>query len=268
MTQWQRAVKYIAMALAILLAVTIIFGIVSAVSSLGLLFGDDSSLIGEMKEDVVSGEVSRLDVELEGASLKIKSGEEFLVESNLKNLSVRVSGGTLSVVQEHIAFTSVGSSASVIIYIPEGTVFDKASIETGAGKLDIDTLSAEYVDLDLGAGQVNIGTLNASEGADIDGGAGQVNIRGGELCKLDLDMGVGEFNLRARLSGRNTFDMGIGAANVTLIGSPDDYCFDISKGLGDAKINGESVGSGKHGSGDTYVQIDGGIGSITVNTEG
>ena len=264
MTSWQKAVKYAAMALAIIMTVSIIGGIVSAVTSFAFAFGLTDE-VGEMRTYEVKDGISHLDIKIKGAALDVKLGESFSVESNIVNLSVSDLGGTLSVKQGGSFMWGRSSSGRVTVTVPKETVFDRVSISAGAGKVTIDSLSAKHLKLDLGAGEVKIKSLVATESADIDGGAGKVTVESGEFNKLDLDMGVGEFNLTARLSGRNTLDMGIGKANITLVGKSDEYRIDVDKGIGASKIDGTSVGSGTYGNGDTEVEIDGGIGAMEIS---
>lgn len=266
MTGWKKAVKYVAMALAILMTVGIISGIVGTVASVSFLLGVDAE-VGEMKTYEVKDDITSLDVELGGASLTIKLGDSFSVESDINSISVRDAGKTLSVKQKGVQWSVKKAVGTVVITLPSDTFFNNASISMGAGNLEIEDLSAERVDLDFGAGEVTIKKLIATEGADIDGGAGKITIENGEIRKLDIDMGVGEFNLRARLEGRNTFDMGVGEANLTLLDSEDKYSFDIDKGIGEIRIDGDTVGSGRRGNGEIDIEIDGGVGAINIKFE-
>lgn len=266
MTGWKKAVKYAAMALAILMTVSIISGIVGTVASVTFMLGIDDG-VGEMKTYEVRDSVTSLDVELGGASLTLKHGDSFSVESDIKNISVSGAGKTLSVKQKGVRWSVKKTVGTVVITLPSDTVFNNARISMGAGNLEIEALSAERIDLDFGAGKVLIKKLIATEYANIDGGAGKITIESGEIRRLDLDMGAGEFNLRARLEGRNTFDMGVGKANVTLLDGKDNYNFDIDKGIGEIRIDGDTVGSGRHGSGAVDVEIDGGIGEINIKFE-
>ena len=98
-------------------------------------------------------------------------------------------------------------------------------ISAGAGTVKIDTLSAEKLFLDLGAGEVNIEELTAKDSAKINGGAGELNL--------------------------------------TLLGSPEDYRITLDKGVGEATLDGKKMQDGEvYGSGDTRIDIDGGIGAL------
>lgn len=266
MTQWQKAIKYAAMTLAILITVGIIGGIVRTVSSVAAVFdiGRSVTQLGDMKEFEVSGEISSLDVEIDGGDLKIKLGDGFAVESDIVDLSVRVSGGKLSISEKSKLFGFKKAVGTVILTIPGGTVFDRASIEMGAGRLDAEAISAKHLSLELGAGEVNVKSLTAVEKAEIDGGAGKITVEGGAINALDLDMGMGELELTSALSGRCELDLGIGATKLTLIGTEDDYSLSLDKGIGAVKLNGSSISSGTRGNGEVKVDVDCGIGEVNI----
>lgn len=267
MTSWQKAIKYAAMAFAIFLAVSIIAGIVGALAGLDLIFGrEKESTAGEMKTYEISGEIDQLDIEIGAADFRIKYGDEFRVESNLNGLNVQEKNGRLTITEKDHFGLTYNSEVKLDLYIPEGTVFDKADITTGAGLVTIGELTADTLKLELGAGKVEIDSLTALRNSEIHGGAGEITIRGGALSDLDLDMGVGELNLTSELTGECDLDCGVGASYIVLLGSEEDYRIEIDKGLGEAVINGhQAVNSQTYGSGRTEIDVDGGVGKIEIS---
>lgn len=260
MTTAQKVIKYLAMAFAVLLIVTIIGGIVSAVGLLGgFLTGD--AVMDEVKTYAVSSCITSLDIEIGAADFIIKEADSFSVESNLKNLTVREKNGTLTIAEKS-HFGSRYGGAMLTLYVPAETVFEKADIVTGAGKFTADALYADTLRLVLGAGEVSIGYLSATTAADIDGGAGKLTIAGGKLCHLDLDMGVGQLNLTSSVMGNSELDLGVGESNITLIGDEENYAIDIDKGIGSITVNGKSVSDYGSSGGENRIEINGGIGAI------
>ncbi len=263
MTTFQKVIKYLAMAFAIFLTVSIIGGILSMFGLFGGLF-DGDAVSDDMKTYTISERIANLEVSINAADFTIKQADTFSVESNLKHLSVEQTNGVLTI-KETKKFGSTYSGASLILYIPKESVFEKATITTGAGRLTVVALSAGTLNLELGAGEVQIESLIASSKADIDGGAGKITISHGALHDLDLDMGVGQLNLTSALTGESEFDLGIGESNITIIGNRDAYKFDIEKGLGSITVDGETISNVKNfGSGQNSVDISGGIGAIHV----
>ena len=99
MTSWQKAVKYLAIAFAVFLAVCIIGGIVTALSSLSLIFGS-KNIVGEMQVYNISNEVTDLKIDISAADLEIITGDTMKVESNHKYLSAEVQDGRLTIKEQ------------------------------------------------------------------------------------------------------------------------------------------------------------------------
>lgn len=268
MTAVQKVIKYCAIAFAIFLIVSIFSGIIGAVSGLSFVFGGSKDAVGEMKTFAIDGEVSILDIDLSAAQLEIRTGKEFSVESNHKYLNVKNAEGTLTVNEDSVVGGINFEEIKVILTIPENQVFETAIINTGAGTVKIDAVTANKLTLDLGAGKADIGELSATVSSRISGGAGELNIRGGELACLDFDMGVGKAVIRSRLSGNSDVDCGVGDLSLTLIGNESDYRIMLDKGLGEAVIGGERAADGAvYGSGETAVDVDGGVGRVEIGFE-
>ena len=267
MNSVQKAIKYLAMAFAIFLIVSIIGGITAGLAGVSFIFsGRDNEAIGEMQVYSIEEEISSLSLKLIGAELKIKTSDKFSVESNHNYISVKSENGQLCINETKKPFSAYPRGLTVILNIPEDFVFDEATVETGAGRVEIDSLSADVLNLSLGAGEAEFKNLTANSRADINGGAGELTIDGGLLCNLELDMGVGELTLKSRIEGQSRLDYGIGETKLTLLGSREDYQIEIDKGIGEAKLAGESMRDDSvYGAGKNRIDIDGGIGAININ---
>lgn len=266
MTAVQKAIKYLAMAFAIFLSVSIIGGIFTGLAGVSYIFSDkDREPAGEMQVYPIDSEISALALTLSTAELEIKTSDSFSVKSNHKYISVSVTDGKLCIDETKKVISPFNNNVTVILYIPEKFVFDDVAIETGAGEVEIDALSADVLTLSLGAGEAEIKNLTANSRADIDGGAGELTINGGKLCNLTLDMGVGELTLKSRIEGKSSLNYGIGEAKLTLLGSREDYQIELDKGIGEAKLDGESMKDDSvYGAGKNLIEIDGGIGEINI----
>jgi DUF4097 and DUF4098 domain-containing protein YvlB len=272
MTTLQKVIKYLALAFAIFLTVSIVGGILSAVGLLGSLFSDDDAewgdVIGETKNYTVSSEISDLNIQINAADFYIKEGNSFSVESNLKNLEVDEKNGCLTLkdlTKIKLNGSNAYENAVLTIWVPVGTVFDNVNIKTGAGRFTVDSLSAATIGFELGAGDVTISKLIAEKSANIEGGAGRITISDGAIKNLDLEMGLGQLNLTSALTGDCNLDSGVGEMNVTLLGSKDDYELDIEKGIGNITVDGKNVTDfGSSGNGANEVDIHGGVGAINV----
>ena len=266
MTSVQKAIKYLAMAFAIFLSVSIIGGIFTALSSVSFIFSKgEKDAVGEMQTYQVNGEISSLDIEINAARLEIVQGEKFSVESNHKYISVSSDSGKLRI-NETRRIASLSSEAAVIkLTVPRGFVFDEADIETGAGKVTIDSLSADILDITLGAGKATVENLVANSRAEIEGGTGMLTVNGGSLNNLNLEMGVGSLTFKSRIEGNSSLDLGVGEAKLILLGNREDYCIELDKGLGEARLEGESMRDDSvYGAGSNRLSIDGGVGAVNI----
>lgn len=266
MTSFQKVIKYIAFALAMLLTVTIISTILTLLGNFSfLLSGKVTDVVGEMQTYTIDGEISSLSIDINSAELKIQTADKFSVESNHKYISVKPDNGKLSIRETKKFFATSPKIATVILYIPENFVFGDAVIDTGAGMVEIDSLECDVLKISLGAGTADIKTLTANSRAEIDGGAGEIKIGGGKLCNLNLDIGVGKFTLKSCIYGESDIDCGVGETNLVLIGSDNEYKIKIDKGIGDARLSGENIKDGHvYGSGENFIEIDCGVGALSI----
>ena len=267
MTSVQKAIKYLAMAFAVFLSVSIIGGIFTGLAGVSFIFSDHEKdkAVGEIQSYPTDDGISSLYLNLSAADLRIKTADKFSVESNHKYISVSTDNGKLVIDETKTAYSLFTNSVTVILYIPENFVFDDVQIETGAGEVRIDSLSADVLSLSLGAGETTIGNLTANSRADIEGGVGELTINGGTLRNVELDMGVGELTLKSRIEGKSSLNNGIGETKLTLLGSRDDYQIALDKGIGEASLEGESMRDDSvYGSGRNLISIDGGIGEISI----
>ena len=266
MTTFQKVIKYLALAFAIFLIVTIFGVIITGLSGISYLTSDkDTETVGEMQNFALSGDISSLSVDLSGAEFTIQTADKFEVESNHKYISVKEDNGKLRIKETKKIFATSPKGIKVILSIPENFVFDDVMIDTGAGKMKIDALACDVLELSLGAGKADIKNLTANSQSKIDGGAGELNIDGGKLCNLSLDMGVGKLTLKSRIEGESELDYGVGETDLILLGSKNDYRIELDKGIGQSTFEGESmIDDSVYGTGENFIEIDGGVGEIKI----
>lgn len=269
MTSFQKAVKYAAMAFAIFLSISIIGGILSAASSVFHIFSNDKNTVSAVQSYTVSSDVSNIDIEVSASDLIIKNGTEFRIDSNYENLKIKEEGNQLSITEKDNSKAVNYKNMRIEIYIPNATVFNEAKISTGAGRVNIQSLSAERLYIELGAGEAEIKKLISKNSAKINGGAGSLSVESAELNNLELDMGIGELEIEGRILGKSRIDYGIGSTEIKLYGSLNDYRISLDKGLGEATLNGRNMGDDSvYGSGLNEIEIDGGIGELEIEITG
>lgn len=264
MTKFQKIIKYLAMAFAIFLTVSIISGIVKGI----MLFGGILAIKnndGDMPGTTYENEIQSLEIDVVGVDLVIKSGEIFSVETDNEHITQKEKRGKVTIEEKKNSWFGADVTGTLVVTVPEDVTLEEIEIDAGAGKIEIQGFTTEKMDLDLGAGKVEIDGIVVVKETNIDGGAGNLVIKDSELNNLDLDMGVGELKLAAKVTGNSDIDFGIGEADVTLIGSLDDYRIRMNKGIGQATIDGESMRNDTYyGEGASSIDMEGGIGEITI----
>ncbi len=266
MSEAQKLIKYGAIALAAVLIVSIFGGILAAAAGIFRIFDGEAELIGDTKTYSVSQDVRVLEMEIQGAAVRIELGTEFKVESNLTNLNVTEKNGKLILeeARKHIHSTDY-DRAFVTLTVPEDFVLEQAEISTGAGTVTISGLQAKQLEMELGAGDARIDGLTVSHSAQIEGGVGALAIENARITGLNLEMGVGKVVIDGILTGNAALEFGVGEAQLLLSGSLEDYCITFDKGLGDGSLNGEAMkDDGVYGTGTNRIRVEGGIGSCDI----
>lgn len=272
MTPAQKVIKYIATAFAILLIASIISGILTGgfaiLSALGLIHTNDSisenlSLISSEVTDV-----SSLNIDVNCTNLEIKKGDAFKVETNNSKISFEENNGDIKIKETNKNWLNSNNIKSyVVVYIPENINIEKATIQTGAGKVNIGTLNAKNFELELGAGDVYIENVAITSDCKIDGGVGKTELKSCKISNLKANLGMGKFKFSGTLTGKGKVDSGMGAVNIKLNDNQDDYKFEINKGIGNVTLDGKNVTDGIYGNGENYLKVDGGIGEIKIDFE-
>ena len=272
MTGVQKVIKYCAMAFAILLVINIVFGTLWLIRSLSGFLGltsNDNIIMENMQViGIEENNINKLKIELDFTSLEIKSGNEFKAETNNSKIKYKSKNGMIEIEEESNFWNyKVGyTDSKLVIYIPENmNTLQEVIIESSAGVVDVSDLQVNKFDLEQGAGKVLIENLIVTEKLDIDGGTGKMDILSSSFNNLDLNLGVGEFNLNAILTGNNEIESGVGSVNINLINGLENYKIRAKKGLGSIKINNEEISNNEvYGNGNANINIEGGIGNISI----
>ena len=266
MIKTQKIIKYCAIAFAIFLTIDIISAIMFGIISFGNIFSSNNDISGKLENLNITNDIKFLDIEVENTNIIIKKGNTLKAETNNKHLKLKERNNKLIFEDKRNNIFGKNNNTDLIIYIPVEQIFNEVSIENGAGKINIELINTQKLELELGAGKVEIDDLTVIKELDINGGAGEINIKNGNINNLNLDMGVGTLNLESIITGYSDIDAGIGDLNLSLIGNSNDYKLKVNKGIGTATLNGEKIKNDLYyGEGSNIINIDGGIGNISIN---
>ena len=232
MTTAQKIIKYLAIAFAIFLIITIISAILTATVALSGILGLKKAIENSNNAEMVTttfenAEIHTLNIDIAATNLMIKQGEILKIETDNSNIDCKQSNKELKIKEKDYKWFSYNNvEKELILYVPEDLEFEKVKINVGVGKV---TISSR--------------TIN----------------------DLDFDMGVGEANITADLTGESEINAGVGELNIKLQGEKDSYKIKADKGIGAIKIDGKQISNGEiYGDGENEIDIDGGIGSINI----
>lgn len=276
MTQAQKIIKYLATAFAVFLIVTIISAILSGgyalLSAFGIINTNNDIVTEDLK--VISSEmeeVSTLRIELAYTNLDIKTGDNFKVLTNNSRITYANNNGSVKIKEENRNLLSSNNiESNLVIYIPEDMLpIGEIRVETGAGKINIEKLNTQGLFLELGAGDVYIENLTVTKEAQLDGGAGRLELKSCDINVLDANLGMGEFIFNGKLTGKSEIDSGVGAINIELMDNKENYTIEVDKGIGNVILDGQKLETDRvHGTGENYLDIDGGVGEIKIDFKG
>ena len=273
MTTTQKIIKYLAIAFALFLVISIfsiIFGLSRKIISSINSDKKDSKLLEEYT--TISNNVNNIEsfkIDISNDDIEIKEGEKFEVKTNDPDVKFYHENSKVKIKTDktfswHLSNSSRGT---IIIYLPNEFNISELNLNLGAGKIDIDKIFVETLLMDLGAGTMTAKEINVYEKATINGGAGNINIYSGTINNLNLKLGAGNASIESDLTGSNTLTTGVGKLNLGLSRSKDNYKFDISKGLGNIILNDFDVSEDiLIGDGETKIKISGAVGNIIINT--
>lgn len=269
MKPFQKVIKYIAIAFAISLIVTIVSTALAGFYAISGIFGlkkaNDIKSADIKRIDFLDSNINTLEIDVNYTNLRIKKGNSLYVETNNTKIKCKQNNEKLEIKEEKHNWFFNNDDLDLTIYIPETINFRKVEINSGAGEINIERLYTEELEFELGAGKTSIENLIISRRCNINGGAGKVDVLSGLINNLDLDMGVGEVNISSILTGRNDIDAGVGNLNIDLLNGKENYTIRVNKGIGNVKVDGNSLSNGTVlGSGANYMEVDGGIGNIKI----
>lgn len=235
----------------------------------GLTSGNPFNFDKESFTKTFSQTVSDIDLNYAGCQIYVKKGDALkVVADNIRkdSLGFETRGETLRIYNKDkvVYGISNGSEMKLTLYVPDNIELDTFTADCGAGVLDVLDIKAKNIILKNGAGLSKFNRITADK-INIRGGAGKIDAKNISTDDLSIKGGVGEINVSGDIDGNCSISSGIGSISLTTSANQYDFKFDISKGIGDLRINGHTYSSYKEENSAKYtMKIDNGIGEIKV----
>jgi hypothetical protein len=265
----KNSVKYIFSTTLIIIGFVLLFvGI-----GLGATFKDLKYYKTESFElDFSDEKITSLDIDFSVGKLIIKRGDSFKVvadEISENSAQCSVEGETLVIKSKKkyfFGFEFIGSSVEecrLTVYIPYDAEIESLELDFGVGSLEVSDLELERLTVKSGVGECWFKNVS-SEKTQISTGVGAQSFEDCSFNDLSLDTGIGEVNISGDITGRSDISGGIGEIDIEIYGNYEDYGFDVSKGIGDVKINGGKYRGVSDSSVKHKIYITNGIGEIKI----
>ena len=131
MNTTQKIIKYLAIAFAVFLIVTIISAILTGLYALSNVLGlrNDNETIGEMKTiEIEESQITTLDIDVAFTNLIIKIDDSFKIETNNNNINYNQDNQNIQITEKAHKWFERNYNGDLILYIPETIEFEKVKI--------------------------------------------------------------------------------------------------------------------------------------------
>ena len=220
----QKIIKYIAIAFAAVLSVSIISGLIFA----GLGIVTATKLIDKNSHVEIACEADEapcLQVALAASELVIKKGDKFSAETTYDKVEIKQEGDKM-VITENGGSIFGDYNRTTTVYVPEDMEFTKVGLSGGAGRIYVESLKAKKMEVALGIGETVFDKLEV-DNAKFSTGIGRVAISlafSDDAYAIKVDKGIGEI----KFNGNNI-------SSDTWIGNGDKK-IEVSGGIGELDI--------------------------------
>jgi len=198
-----------------------------------------------------------IDLNLGAANVTVQEGSAFRATGRLPyRVNIFTSDNRLIIEEAHRGGFSLNfgfrrQNYHITITVPPGTVLDTLSLDSGAGRLDVQNIEAQR--------------------AYITSGAGTVNLRNVDFGHTVLHTGAGNVDAGGNFTGTIDVSTGAGNVSITLPGAREDYAYTIQTGAGRTTIDGSRITGGatrSHTDPVATLRVSTGAGNASVNFRG
>lgn len=219
----------------------------------GFMYGGEKKVI--LDEDIKS--IKSVDIDSDVSKISIIRGEKFhIYEEMPKNYVHRINNtynitddGTLKIrrtTSKRVGISLFGNNNSgrIEITIPEGIKLNNIELRTNVGEIELEEIGSKKMYIKTNVGSASAYKVN-SDSIDITTNVGEVDFDRSETRNLHASTNIGKIKFRGEIEGDIEVKTDIGEANLELTGSIDDYNINGSSGVGNIKVNRESLSSFK-----------------------
>lgn len=224
--------------------------------------------------------IKNLDIDIAYGTVQIEEAREnqgihvevkYRKSNTRRKIDVAMNGDTLKVKESSYKKVINNDNTIITIQIPAEMSFKDVNLSNSAGKIIIrNDMNADNFSIAVDAGTCEAyGKLTASGKLYAEAGVGEMDISQIYAAKMELKTGVGEIDVERAAADEVILNSGVGSIDVAMEGTENDYSYSISCGIGEVEIGERSytgLGSTKevHGQGNKTINIDCGVGEVSV----
>lgn len=205
----------------------------SEVKGLVLEIGYAECAVVELATDSVTVEAV-LDAENENKYICVLENGVLQVDTSEANKKISLTDKNRSAIEKQ----------QVTIYVPCGMKMETLDLSIGAGTARLKNASTVYgkADIEVGAGKLEATSLAVEGHIDIEVGAGNASIANLTAATADISCGVGKMSVKGAIAGDCDIECGVGNIEMYLDAAESDYNYDIDCGIGSVYVNGSKRG--------------------------
>lgn len=203
------------------------------------MFDDDFDIFVDDKEETFSAnQVKNLDLEIGAGKVEIVNGDTDKIDvrtDNMRKRQIYLDNNTLYVkgINDEV------EEGTVYITLPKDTTFQNVILSAGASDVDIDSIQADSLQMELGAGRIDIESAKA-QFLKIEVGAGTAAIREADIKDAEVDVAMGQFELDGIISGDLNAECGMGHLVLNIEGTQEEHNYDLECAAGNIDIGNHS----------------------------
>lgn len=207
------------------------------------------SFVGSTEASLKAEEVKKLDIELGGGELILKTGDVDMIQINaeteddfecyVKDKTLYIKGFDLKKkVWDWTDWDNRGKN-KVTIIVPKTLGFKDSEIECGAGNIEITDVTLGKTGISIGAGSMECNRVTM-EKACVEVGAGAVYMKDIVADKTEVSVAMGEAVLSGDFLDDVDVECAMGSLDVNIKGKETDYNYDIEAAMGSVEVAGVS----------------------------
>lgn len=182
---------------------------------------EHAEVVEEYSSYAYTQDFNAVDINIKSGNLKVEAGDEFLIEWDSKISSVEYEidqDGILRVMQELESGINAPRDTRIKITLPESQMYEKISIGTKAGNIELKDIMVDELLIDSVAGKVELEDITAAK-TIISSTAGKVDFKGEILESAAIRSVAGNVNVTLdSIFEQYDYDLRVSAGNIAVDG--------------------------------------------------